>query len=161
MQPAVALGTLHACLASCCRSELTCTICCWWSCRNWSSYSRSTSRASSGELSRHSWGSMRMTSLGHGPIAIGLGASGSIPSPTAAGSGSLTRSPGQFMGSTKRRSITEGRQQQQQQQQRPASGGSSSGSARQLPGSPGQIPVAAAPSAAPATATATATAAAT
>lgn len=69
---------------------------------NWISYSRTSSRANSGELSRQSWGSMRTSSLGshHGthahPIAIAAGgvagSSGSMPSPS--GSSSLGRVAG-------------------------------------------------------------------
>jgi hypothetical protein len=51
-------------------------------------YSRSSSRASSGELSRQSWGSMRGLSLGHGPhILGGSGGGAGMASP----SGSLGR----------------------------------------------------------------------
>lgn len=65
-------------------------------CRTWISYSRTTSRASSGELSRQSWGSMRASSLAH-PIAIAAAgsAAGSMPSPTA--TGSLGRVNGELM----------------------------------------------------------------
>eukprot|EP00878_Enallax_costatus_P002467 GHUV01002647.1.p1 GENE.GHUV01002647.1~~GHUV01002647.1.p1 ORF type:complete len:369 (+),score=116.05 GHUV01002647.1:294-1400(+) len=116
---------------------------------NWSSYSRSTSRASSGELSRHSWGSMRMPSLGHGPVPVGaVGPAASIPSPTASGSGSFGRTTGEFMGSVKRRNPADARQGVQ----RPVSG-SAPNSARAGPSSPGQIPVAATATAAPAAAT--------
>ncbi|KAF8058410.1 hypothetical protein HT031_005534 [Scenedesmus sp. PABB004] len=58
---------------------------------NWASYSRSASRAGSGDLSRRSWNSMRTHSGGHG-LAIAAGA-GSLPSPSSA-SGSLGRLSG-------------------------------------------------------------------
>jgi hypothetical protein len=54
-------------------------------------YSRSSSRASSGELSRQSWGSMRGLSLSHGPhILGGSGGGAAMQSP----SGSLGRVSG-------------------------------------------------------------------
>lgn len=54
-------------------------------------YSRSSSRASSGELSRQSWGSTRGLSLGHGPhILGGSGGGAGMQSP----SGSLGRVSG-------------------------------------------------------------------
>lgn len=57
-------------------------------------YSRSSSRASSGELSRQSWGSMRGLSLGHGShILGGSGGGAGMQSP----SGSLGRVSGAEM----------------------------------------------------------------
>lgn len=92
---------------------------------------------------------MRTASLGQGPIAIGVGGpGGSLPSPTAsAGGGSYGRSPGDFMGSVKRRTQSDARQSQQ----RPVSGSSASGAARTSVGSPGQIAVATVPAAPAAT----------
>eukprot|EP00879_Flechtneria_rotunda_P000646 GHRR01000760.1.p1 GENE.GHRR01000760.1~~GHRR01000760.1.p1 ORF type:complete len:359 (+),score=134.38 GHRR01000760.1:317-1393(+) len=93
------------------------------------SYTRSASRASSGELSRQSWGSMRTSSLGsHSahPLGLGLSSTGShgagMPSPPG-GSGSLGRVTGEFMakagGPNRRRS------------DRPVSSGSATGNTPQ------------------------------
>jgi hypothetical protein len=62
---------LASCRCCCC----CCGLCYLWRCSLSVFYSRSSSRASSGELSRQSWGSMRGLSLGHGPHNI-LGGSG-------------------------------------------------------------------------------------
>jgi hypothetical protein len=69
---------------SCVPAFLLCARCC--AARSLSVfYSRSSSRASSGELSRQSWGSMRGLSLGHGPHILG-GSGGGVGMQSPSGS---------------------------------------------------------------------------